>query len=42
LEFFQDVMIDVDNRETQPWWRYRRGFGVTITLISVVFMTSVL
>jgi len=42
LEFVQDVMIDFDNRDTQFWWRYRRGFGITIALISVIFMTSVL
>ena len=42
LEFVDDVYAGFEDREEHPWHKYRRGAGIIMSLISVLFMVSVM
>jgi hypothetical protein len=32
FEFFVDIFAATDNRDLEPWWKYRRGFGIAVAI----------
>jgi len=42
LEFIDDVYADYEDREAHPWHKYRRGAGIIMSLVSTLFMVSVM
>ena len=42
FEFVDDVMRLHDEREQQPWHKYRRAAGLSMSLVATVFLVSVL
>ena len=42
LEFFEDVMEPLEDRDEHPWHRYRRTAGIIMSLVAVLFLVSVL
>ena len=42
LEFYDDVMDPIEDREMHPWHKYRRAAGILMSLIASLFMVSVM
>jgi len=42
LEFVDDIYADYEDRDEHPWHKYRRGAGILVSLVAVLFMVSVM
>lgn len=42
LEFVDDVFADLEDREDHPWHKYRRAAGIFMSLVSTLFMVSIM
>ena len=41
-EFVDDVYEPYEDRDSHPWYKYRRGVGVFMCLFALFFLTSIL
>ena len=42
LEFIDDAYAEFEDRELHPWHKYRRAFGILMSMVSILFLVSVM